>query len=134
LRGTSRSKSTRSFGSSRRGASSLRANQPSAASASRSSNIGLPAWLEGDWYGDAPPPVGPSGSTCHTFCPAAARKSTKDRAAIPRSPMPSADGSAVGWRRMPLARRSSGPVVMPVYIMAQWSIFAMVRQDGSVSA
>src|SRR6266508_2584017 len=61
-----------------------------------------PANAEDASYGEAVSSGGPSGSTCHHDCPAAASQSTKRYASSPRRP----PGSDVGCKRIPLARLS----------------------------
>ena len=59
------------------------------------------AKAEEEAYGELPGPTGFRGRICHTFCPAAARKSTNLYASGPKSPIPNGDGREVGCSSTP---------------------------------
>ncbi len=67
---------------------------------------GSPAKLEVLAYGELPAPTGPTGSICHTDCPAAAHQPANACAAGPRSPTPCGAGSDERCRSVPARRRA----------------------------
>src|SRR5205085_3635719 len=77
------------------------ASQPSKTRRSSEIRIGLPANAERQEYGELPYPVGPSGNTCQSRCPAATRKSMNSYAAGPKSPTPPDEGNEVTCNKTP---------------------------------